>query len=122
MLLISFSLALSTAIAQTAPPPTFGESTKGEPAMPETKQDQSDSNAQSAPTDDESEALSNNLLGEATIKESRRESGQVYRIELEHSSGSKQYIEENDSDGQIESNGIDLEDTPNLPKWKLGSW
>lgn len=122
MLLLSFSLALSTAIAQTAPPPTFGESTKGEPAMPETKPDQSDSNAQSASTDDESEALSNNLLGEATIKESRRESGQVYRIELEHSSGSKQYIEENDSDGQIESNGIDLEDTPNLPKWKLGSW
>lgn len=62
------------------------------------------------------------VLGNAEITESRRENGQRYRIELDHSGGAKQYIEENDSDGKIESTDNDIEETPNLPKWKLGSW
>jgi hypothetical protein len=124
LLTICSMLILSHANAQTAPPPTFGESTKGEPAVPEVTSAEPDDKISSSDTSTEegSQGLSNNLLGEATITESRRESGQVYRIELEHSSGSKQYIEENDSDGEIQSNGIGLEEAPNLPKWKLGSW
>lgn len=125
-LLIAAGLAWSNLNAQTAPPPTFGENTKGEPAIPEENSivEKTDKpHPQSNIKDKEkSTSMANNFLGEATIKESRRESGQVYRIELQHSAGSKQVIEENDSDGNIESNGIDLEDTPNLPKWKLGSW
>ena len=122
-------LSMSSAIsAQTAPPPVFGEETKGTPAIPETA-----TQAQIEPTNgvaapdaasDEKtpKSLTDTLLGEATITESRRESGQVYMIELEHSSGSKQYIEENDSDGELSSDDNDLDDTPNLSKWKLGSW
>jgi len=62
------------------------------------------------------------ILGEALITESRRENGTPYLIELEHSSGSKQYIEDNDADGLTESSGEDLEKTPSLAKWRLGSW
>jgi hypothetical protein len=31
-------------------------------------------------------------------------------------------MEETGSDGKIESTNNDIEETPNLPKWKLGSW
>lgn len=61
-------------------------------------------------------------LGSATVKESRRENGQVYKIELKHSAGAKQTIEKNDSDGSIKSKGKGIDDTPNLAKWTLGSW
>ncbi len=109
--------------AQTAPPPTFGEETKGTPAVPEIKQDlEKKTENLDEETKETKKSFANELLGEATIKEQRRENGQVYLIELEHSSGSKQYIEENDSDGKILSDDIKLDDTPNLPKWKLGSW
>ncbi len=128
----AFLLVVSSPNAQTAPPPTLGEDTKGEPAVIESvEKADSDTNevsakahqsAQNDQTDSDKQSFANNLLGEATIKESRRESGQIYRIELEHSAGGKQYIEENDSDGLLSSDDINLEDTPNLPKWKLGSW
>ena len=62
------------------------------------------------------------LLGTTRISERRHENGRIYRIELEHSSGSKQVIEEFDSDGKIQSTSNDIEETPNLPKWRLGSW
>ncbi|MFT4634464.1 MAG: hypothetical protein ACI9OI_000250, partial [Chitinophagales bacterium] len=62
------------------------------------------------------------LLGTSTIIESRRESGQIYSIELQHSNAPTQYIQETDSDGNIEFESNDLEETPNLPKWKIGSW
>ncbi len=124
--LLAASLLIGTnSQAQTAPPPAFGENTKGTPAVPEVEtQTQTKEGAKTAEGDDEKkpQSFANALLGEATITESRRENGQVYRIELEHSSGSKQYIEENDSDGQLTKDSVDLEDTPNLPKWKLGSW
>lgn len=129
-LLILSLLAPASLNAQTAPPPAFGEATKGKPAISETEplpeaSEQATTKAKATePTADDSDgsSLADNLLGEATIKESRRENGQVYLIELEHSSGSKQYIEEHDSDGELSSDGKDLEDTVNLPKWKLGSW
>ncbi len=114
------------AFAQTAPPPALGENTKGEPALDELKPINSldtkpSTNAKSG-TDDKSKSLADNLLGEATITESRRESGQVYQIELEHSSGSKQYIDDADADGQLTPDNNAVEDTPNIAKWKLGSW
>lgn len=124
--LLSFCFGINPVSAQTAPPPSFGQETKGKPAIPEGKRITSeDKNIESLSAKEQADAsnsLSTNLLGKATITESRRESGQVYRIELEHSSGSKQYIEENDSDGELDSDGMDFDDTPNLPKWKLGSW
>jgi len=124
IVMLGVSISLN---AQTAPPPSFGEDTKGEPALPEPGSEASakaEAAKEKAEQEDEEKqpSLANSLLGEATITESRRESGQVYRIELEHSAGSKQYLEENDSDGELSSDDINLEDTPNLPKWKLGSW
>lgn len=126
-------LVLSTgAIAQSViTPPTLGQETKGAPAVAEVPA------ADSAISDkdkDTADASSNNpeqanqakgidsLLGSATITELKRESGQRYLIELKHSAGSKQYIEETDSDGKIESTSNDIEETPNLAKWKIGSW
>lgn len=105
--------------AQTSPPPGLGEETKGEPAYDETeplaKQSESAQDTQQP-------SVTDSVFGTAQVTESRRENGQRYLIELEHSTGSKQYIEETDSDGKIESTSNDIEETPNLPKWKLGSW
>lgn len=112
---------VSVAQAQTAPPPTLGQDTKGEPAVeePEAKTETAEP---TSPSEEADAAPNASPFGSATVTESRRESGQVYLIELEHSSGAKQYIEENDSDGNIESQASDIEDTPNIPKWRLGSW
>jgi len=124
ILLVAAPLLITNAIAQT-PPPKLGEETKGTPAFEETAPlpkaeteatESAATNQSNTPDEDES------FLGTAKITESRRENGQIYEIELEHSLGGKQYIQENDSDGKIESTSNDLEETPNLPKWKLGSW
>ena len=131
LFLLLGTLVLGTgAIAQSViAPPALGQETKGTPAVAEV------SAAGSAmPDKDTADASNNNLeqaskakgidslLGNATITESKRESGQRYLIELEHSAGTKQYIEETDSDGKIESTSNDIEETPNLAKWKIGSW
>lgn len=119
-------VCISTALAQQAPP-EFGEETKGTPAIAEQASSSELKSAaqQSADAADIGEQETtgiDSLLGKAEITESKRQNGQVYLIELEHSSGAKQYIEETDSDGKIESTSNDIEETPNLPKWKLGSW
>lgn len=128
MAALLFSL---NAFAQTQPPPTLGQDTKGAPAVEDaasdaTKNDGAEgSNSPAGDTAEAGEAgeeQGRKTFGTAKFKESRRENGQIYLIELEHSSGIKQYIEENDSDGNIESKATDIEDTPNIPKWKLGSW
>ena len=111
-----------TAQAQTLSPPSLGQDTKGAPAIEQNAEPTSPTAEVEAATDVNEEEARNTPFGTTTIKESRRESGQVYLIELEHSSGIKQYIEENDSDGNIGSEATDIESTPNLPKWKLGSW
>jgi len=123
-------LLISTANAQT-PPPALGEETKGEPAIDETipyegvdNSDDTSAHPETHVANDEQaeESDSPGILGEATITESRRENGQVYLIELEHSSGTKLYLEENDSDGKIDAPDNDLEAEPNIPKWRLGKW
>lgn len=120
-LIIGGALIISTANAQTAPPPKLGAETKGAPAIQETT-----TTTQAAVTTEvvEKKTDTNTSLGfgEATVVESRRENGQVYSIELQHSNAPTQYIDETDSDGNIEYKSNDLEETPNLPKWKLGSW
>ena len=118
---VVFAMFAINANAQnTISPPSIGQKTKGEPAVEET----SVANKSTLDSRDrETEAKPNpSIFGNASITESRRESGQVYLIELEHSSGSKQYIEETGSDTKIESTSNDIEETPNLPKWKIGSW
>ena len=104
-------------------PPALGEDTKGTPAQIVTTEKPITNDDQPSTTDD-SQQVNNkpNFFDSPKVTESRRESGQVYRIELEHAIGSKQVIEENDSDGNIETTPNDIEDTPNLPKWRLGSW
>lgn len=126
--LAALHISLNT-FAQTQAPPTLGQDTKGTPAVEEaannaTESEETEGNSKSSAGDASGtgEEQSRKTFGTAKFKESRRENGQIYLIELEHSSGVKQYIEENDSDGNIESKATDIEDTPNLPKWKLGSW
>lgn len=108
-------IACNSALAQLSPP-ALGEETKGTPAVDETST--STDNAVSN-TDDNSKTQ---ILGNTEVTEYRRENGQLHRIKLQHSAGNTQYIEETDSDGRIGSTNNDIEDTPNLPKWKLGSW
>jgi hypothetical protein len=115
--LLAFALS-PLAWAQTSPPPSLGEETKGAPAIDET----APALGETSGKNEAKPSTANTLLGTSNVTESRRENGQRYLIELEHSTGSKQYIEENDSDGKIESTSNDIEETPNLPKWKLGSW
>lgn len=139
-LVLFFSLLLTAnALAQTASPPEFGQETKGTPAVTEkpivvektvtpketeaaadTDQPVEVSEQTAQPAEQKERQPS--FLGNATITESRRENGQLYLVEFEHSAGAKQYMEENDSDGKIESTSNDIEETPNLPKWKIGSW
>lgn len=115
------ALAALAAHAQGAiAPPAIGQETKGTPAVIESPAATTPKAQPEATHNDK--ATANRLFGTAKITESRRESGQLYLIELEHSSGAKQYIEETDSDGKIESTSNDIEETPNLPKWKIGSW
>lgn len=125
----------SLAFAQT-PPPTLGQETKGLPAdleeatnsqtpLSETEGERLEQEA-SLQTESDNEQKPNNidsLLGTATVTESKRQNGQRYRIELEHSLGGKQYLEENDSDGKLEPSGNEEnEKNTNIPKWRLGSW
>lgn len=96
-------------------PPELGQETKGTPAIAET--------ANTITTNEvAAEETENADQNQTKFTELRRESGQIYQIELTHASGSKQYITETDSDGNIESTDNDIEETPNLPKWKIGSW
>ncbi|MEO0367193.1 MAG: hypothetical protein AAF197_00250 [Pseudomonadota bacterium] len=72
--------------------------------------------------DEEPSAAADRLFGTATVTEAKRENGQVYSIEIDHSLGGKQYIEENDADGLSNSKTKDIEDAPNIAKWRIGSW
>ncbi len=121
VLFAAAALLTGTAVAQTAPPPNFGEETKGEPAIEESVETNSTDASTSEANEGDEEEIEGGI-SRATVVESRRESGQVYSIELQHSKAPNQYIEETDSDGNIEYQSNDLEETPNLPKWKVGSW
>jgi len=105
--------------SDTLGPPSLGEQTKGKPAVDETpKVPATKANA----TNENTETQVNSAFGSTTVTEHKRESGQVYLIELENSLGGKQYLYENDSDGQIGSSVEDEESITEIPKWKLGSW
>lgn len=118
LILVSGVMLSLQSNAQTSPPPSMGEETKGAPAVDERAPIASSDKTDKA----KPKSVSDSVLGTAKVKESKRENGQRYLIELEHSTGAKQYIEEIDSDGKIESTSNDIEETPNLPKWKIGSW
>lgn len=111
---------------ETMEPPTLGQNTQGEVPVISDSEGEPTANLESDITETSSQEAPqgqiNRILGTTTISELRSENGQVYRIEFEHSSGSKQVIEEIDSNGSIESTNNDIEQTPNLPKWRLGSW
>ena len=107
---------MANAYAESIAPPAIGQETKGTPAVlenvtPESTTDNNASNGTIATKD-----------GSYNSKEYKRENGQVYRLELQHPNTPNQYIDKTGSDGNIESTDNDIEDTPNLPKWKLGSW
>ena len=109
-------LIASTANSQDiSSPPELGQETKGTPAIIEANTVSSDNGAAV-------EEIENKSRKQTQFKEIRSETGLIYQIEINHASGSKQYITETDSDGNIESTNNDIEETPNLPKWKIGSW
>jgi len=113
-LFIVTAVLSGNSFAQTAPPPNFGDETKGEPAIEETTQASSTDTA--SPEADATAEQVEGGISRATVVESRRESGQVYSIELQHSKAPNQYIEETDSDGNIEFQSNDQDEVPNLPK------
>ena len=96
-------------------PPALGEQTKGVPAVSETA-------VTSETQNDQTTEQKLTPFGDATVTEHKRENGQVYLIEIENSLGGKQYLYENDSDGQIGSSIEDNDSIKDIPKWKIGSW
>jgi len=127
-IILGSTLVIEPTHAQTAPPPNFGDETKGTPAVEESAPQaeasaiQSPGSGEQLTPEAEVDKSANNVFGNTKVVELRRENGQVYSIELQHSNAPTQYIEETDSDGNIEFESNDIEETPNLPKWKLGSW
>ena len=117
-----------SSVAQVAPPPGLGEETKGTPAILDNQKsttpvNQDRSSSANKPGDSkEQKSFADNLLGTAKVTELRRENGQLYRIELEHSSGSKQVLEDNDSDGNFGDDDNSLGNAPKVAKWRIGSW
>ncbi len=113
-------------------PPGLGEDTKGTPAVAERQPlpvepiptEGIEETAKSTAAEDAASEENYGPLGQATITETRRESGgQVYRVELEHSiGGGKQILEESDSDGNLETRSTGLDEEVNIPKWRIGSW
>ena len=110
----------STSHAETLSPPTLGEETKGKPAIAEPIAVSAEEQAAQNKANEVVETVS--PFGKSTITEHKRESGQVYLIEIDNSLSGKQYLYENDSDGQIGSSVEDNESIKEIPKWKLGSW
>ena len=122
---------IATANAQTQAetdalgPPSLGEQTKGKPAIEEVTPQQAQAIDPTQTVDNEKAKPTSAFdatFGTTKVTEHKRESGQVYLIELENSLGSKQYLYENDSDGKIGSTVEDRESITEIPKWKLGSW
>jgi len=116
MLFLAFHVFAQDVIA----PPAIGQDTKGEIAIPE---EETSTPPQSFEEDNRDGIQQNEhtgFLGKTDINEQRRENGQVYRIELKHSGGTTQYIDE-DNEGKLE-NSDDIDEAPNLAKWRLGSW
>lgn len=125
-LLLSFAIIVSSPVvsaqnqdADVFAPPSLGEETKGKPAIPEVDAEKIDS-ATAETKEEQAEVVPG--LGSTTVTEHKRENGQVYLIEFENTLGGKQYLYENDSDGQIGSSVEDNESIKEIPKWKLGSW
>ena len=111
-------LPLLTTAQEAVSPPSLGQETKGTPT---------DLTAQDSSSDDDSDQQesikqTHQAYGNTDVTEYRRENGQVYRMELEHSENNKQYIEDTSSKGNLGSTDNGIEETPNLPKLKLGSW
>ena len=126
-----FGLLEDSFAQESLAPPTLGDDTKGTPAVAERQplpvettstQTAETTDGETAEATDEDETFG--PLGQATITETRRDSGgQVYRVELEHSiGGGKQILEESDSDGQLETRSTGLEEEVNIPKWNIFSW
>jgi len=111
-IVIGSALIASAGQAQTAPP------IEDEAASAQASVSQQATEAETSDDDEKKPGF----FGKTTIVETKRENGQVSSIELKHSNAPPQYIQETDSDGNIKIESNDLEDTPNLPKWKLGSW
>lgn len=110
-----FFFAVSANASDIAPP-ALGEETKGIPAVIE-------SNNTSTSVDT---GANSNTAKQASqqydSKEFKGKNGQTYRLELKHPNMPNQYIDKTALEDNIESTDNDIENTPNLPKWKLGSW
>ncbi len=128
------SMLTLSALAQTetdadfdvAQPPTVERSvnengeTEQPTAAPAAVQSRESAAATTASSSDKAD--DGRFFGTTKITEHKRENGQVYSIELEHSSGSKQYIEDTDADGLSDSRTKDIDSHPNIAKWRIGSW
>lgn len=128
------SLLTVSAMAQTekatdydvAQPPTVersvgsNDNTEQPAAAPAAAQSSDNEDATASTSSDDTS--NQRLFGTTKITERKRENGQVYSIELEHSSGSKQYIEDTDADGLSDTRTKDIDDHPNIAKWRIGSW
>ena len=129
LLLLALLTPLSAVQANDDPlaPPQVNQ--QGETLVPQPSSERL--NAQTAQTEEadraqattvQSNSAVDNLLGTTRVTEIRRDNGTPFLIELEHSSGTKQYIQDNDADGLSGSAAQDIEKPAAISSWQIGSW
>ena len=94
-------------------PPAVGEATAGTPAaLP--------SEAAADEDGDDPAGITEVTVAGGTETQFRRR-GYIYGLRMEPRGGATQYMTD-DGDGQLQTRENGLEDTTNLPKWRIGKW
>jgi len=99
-------------------PPEISDQASGEPdrAADASTADEEQSAAPEAPT------VEPRTEHGQTITEYRRQ-GQVFMMTVKPRAGPKQYWDDPDGDGQFQrSTSSNVDESINVPKWRLGSW
>ena len=114
---LALSMFFTTMLqAQDAPaPPPVGEATAGTPApLPEEIQ------VEGKADPDDPRGLNEVTVASGTETQYRRR-GYIYELKMEPRGGATQYMND-DGNGQLQTRENGLEDTTNLPKWRIGRW
>lgn len=115
-LALALCWAASAQAQDAPPPPEVGEATAGEPAiLPE-----EEIPVVEEVDPDDPRAINEVVAASGTETQYRRR-GYIYELKMEPRGGATQYMSD-DGSGQLQSRENGLEDTTNLPKWRIGRW
>jgi hypothetical protein len=115
-LILSLFYTLCLPAQEEAPaPPAVGEATAGTPAILPT-----DAAVDGEADPDDPRGLNEVTVAGGTETQYRRR-GYIYELKMSPRGGATQYLKD-DGDGQLQTRENGLEDTTNLPKWRIGKW